>query len=207
MNPTIVTDLFSLACGRLEPDRGASRARRIELAAASALAALALAALWGLAAGSGSIDLAAANLLKVPLVVLLSSLCALPAALLVLKLGGVKYRSSDFLISYAAALLGGTLVLSALAPIVAVYYHTSLSVGVEIAVLSVFAGIAAALLVLLRNLATRLPQGVRRRTLLLPVGVLVALQLAALIQFIAIASPILPEASAFEGGIDRILGW
>jgi hypothetical protein len=40
----------------------------------------------------------------------------------------------------------------------------------------------------------------------LPMVVLMGAQLAAMVQFIYIASPILPEVTVFDGGVDAILG-
>ena len=60
------------------------------LAALAIAAALALASLWGIAAGSASASLAMANAYKVPMVILLSALTALPAGLVTLRLTNAR---------------------------------------------------------------------------------------------------------------------
>lgn len=77
--------LLNLACGGalLEEDDG--RARRMQLTMTAMLMSLAFAAIWGAAAGSRIPALALANLYKVPMVILLSSLSAVPAGMLWLE--------------------------------------------------------------------------------------------------------------------------
>jgi hypothetical protein len=143
-----------------------------------------------------------ANLLKVPLVVLLSALCAAPAGQLALELGGARLRGRDLVQSFTAGVLSGTLVLAVLAPVVALYTHTSVLVGGRLALGSVLLAIAVATLMFVRHVRRQAPAG---GATLLPVMVLVVLLLATLVQLVALASPILPEATPFDGGIDRLL--
>ena len=60
-------------------ERPASRAQESMLAILALGAALVLASIWGIAAGSESAQLSLANAYKVPMVILLSALTALPA--------------------------------------------------------------------------------------------------------------------------------
>lgn len=196
-------NLLNTACGRIE--EGASPQRTLHLAIGSLLCALVLAAVWGAAAGSSSTILALSSGLKVPLIVLLSTLAALPATLLVLRLSGVPYAVRRMFLSICSGVLGGTLILAALAPIVGIYYHTSAKVGAQLAIASAFVALGAGGLIMVRNAMRQLPAGMRAKNLALPLGVFIVVLLAAMLQFVALASPVLPSPSAFDGGIDGIL--
>ncbi len=108
------------------------------------------------------------------------------------------------LLSFSTAMFGGALVLAALAPIVAIYYHTSAIVGVPLALGSVIAAIAIAALIFARSVYQRLPTVGSRKASLFAVALLVLLYCAALVQFIALASPIIGELTPFDTGVD---GW
>lgn len=204
--PTILSQvpvLLNLASGKV--GHTLSPSKSVQLAIGSLLASLALAAIWGAAAGSHSLTLAAASAFKVPLIILLSTLCALPATLLVLKLSGVSYTSRNLLLSICSGIMGGALILAALSPIVGVYYHTSILVGSKLAVLSAFAAITGSALLIIRNAVRLRPASASPRIVALPLGVFMIVVLAAMLQFIALASPVLPAASSFDTGIDGIL--
>ncbi|HEY6039006.1 MAG TPA: hypothetical protein VIV58_32210 [Kofleriaceae bacterium] len=163
---------------------------------------LVLAAVWGVAVGSSSLDLAVANLYKVPMVVLLSALTALPAGLVTLRLTNARLKGSELTGAFATSIFGGTLVLATLAPLVAIYYHTSAKAGVPLAIGSVFVALATASLLFGRAVARRMA-GQPRAASLLAVVILVALFLAALVQFVALASPIIGvHGTVLETGID-----
>ena len=196
-------DLLNTACGRIE--EGASSQRTLQVAIGSLLCALMLAAVWGAAAGSGSAVLAASSGLKVPLIILLSTLSALPATLLVLRLSGVAYETRRLFLSICSGVLGGSLILAALAPIVGIYYHTSAEVGIKLAVGSAFVALGAGGLIMVRNALRQLPAGMEAKKIALPLCVFAVVLLAAMLQFVALASPVLPIPSAFDGGIDGIL--
>jgi lysylphosphatidylglycerol synthetase-like protein (DUF2156 family) len=198
-------EILQLACGRAV-DADAGVARRWQLVLGSILLGVALSALWGLAAGSTSPALALGNGFKVPLVVTLSAVVALPAGLLALKLTGAAYRATDLTVSFASGILGGTLVLAALAPLVALYDQTSVTIGSRIAVGSAILALLVGVAVLARNVLRRRPPGTRRRAAIFPASVLVLMQLATLLQLIALASPILPHDTPFEGGVDQLIG-
>ena len=199
-----LADLVSAACGRIAA-AGESAARRTQVGIAAALSALVLAALWGAAAASSDGGLAAANLLMVPLVVALSGVCALPAGMLAMRILEPRYRAGDVALALATAILGGCLVLGVLAPLVAIYYHTSARFGVQLAIGSVLAALGVGTFVLWRNLVRRAAEGVTAAALAIPAIVMMVLLVAGLVQFVALASPILAAPTAFDGGIDTII--
>jgi hypothetical protein len=193
-----LSQLMTLTCGGERPQ---SRAEESMLAILAIGAALALASLWGIAAGSESGALAVANAYKVPMVILLSALTALPAGVVVLRLTNARLGAAELAGAFATSIFGGTLVLATLAPLVAIYYHTSSKAGLPLALGSVFVALATASLLFARAVARR----VSERKSLIAVGVLVALFLAALLQFVALAAPIIgTHGTAFDGGFDRV---
>jgi hypothetical protein len=185
-----------------------TRARETMLAIHAIAAGLALSALWGLAAGSSSATLALANAYKVPMLILLSALTAIPAGVVVLRLTGAHQHASELVVAFAASIFGGTLVLATLAPLVAIYYHTSSQAGVPLALGSVFVALATATLLFGRAVKRRvLERGGGRAGSLAAVVVLVALFVAALMQYVALAAPIIGEAGTrFDGGFDTVFG-
>lgn len=202
MSSVKVVRLLDAAFGRTAPETGPGG--RAHLIAGSLLGALALAALWGLAVGSASFTQALASGFKAPMVLFLSALSALPAGVLAVKLSGVDVRARDMVASFSSALLGGGLVLAALAPIVGIYFHTSAHYGIELGLGSVFAALAIGALVLVRNLRARLRPATSQVAAWAPAALLFALFAVALVQFAALASPILGGPTMFDGGIDRL---
>jgi hypothetical protein len=181
----------------------AAPAQRLHRAAGEALAALAIAALWGAAAGSVSAPLAAANLYKVPMVMLLSTLSALPLGLYAWRSIARERDPSSFLAAQARALFDGALVLGACAPLVALYSHTSAAAGPVIAVASVAAALVLGLVTFARA-ALRGAEGHAWARRLGVVALAAAVQLAAALQLNVLAAPILPVPTAFRGGIDGL---
>ena len=200
---TLVT-LIDIACGRPIPAEDGGRSRRLQLVVFALLASLVFAAVWGLAAGSQSAGLAVANLYKVPMVVLMSCAFAAPAGLLAWRLSGTRVRGSDLALGFAGSVFGGTLVLAVLAPLVALYYHSSAWAGPVLGLGSAGLALFAGTLMFVRGVIRRLEPGTKKRTVLLPVAVTVAMQLLTLLQLASLASPIFPERTAFSGGIDHI---
>lgn len=199
--PTL-SKLLDVARGRGTDDLG--RAERLRLISAAGLSSLVFAALWGIAAGSGSWPLAAANALKVPMVVLFSALAALPAGLLALRLSGSNERAGTLSLSFVGSIFAGTLVAAVVAPVVAIYYQTSAWAGPYLGMGSVFVAIGVAALLFFRNALRDVPaseQGAR----LVPKIVLAVFTLAVLPQMIALASPILPETTIFDKGVDTVV--
>ena len=184
-------ELLENVAGRpgAEPE---TRARRTQLATYAALSAVVMAALWGLAAGSLSMSHALQNLYKVPAIVLLSGLSAVPAGLLAAYLAGSSVRTSDLLLGYATSVFAGTLVLAVLAPLVAIYYHTSAWAGPLLGLGSASLGIAVGSWVFVRVCVKRIPEGARRGGVFAAIGVFAAVKLAMMLQLIAMMAPILP---------------
>lgn len=201
---------MTLTCGG-QLARPITRAQETMFAVLAIAAALALSAMWGIAAGSSSAVLAVANAYKVPMVILLSALTALPAGLVALRLTNARLTASELAGAFALAIFGGTLVLATLAPLVAIYYHTSSKAGVPIAMGSVFVALATATLLFGRAVARRVLEKTGsatngRAASLLAVVVLVTLFVAALLQYVAVASPIIGEVTRFDGGFDTMFG-
>lgn len=204
METNRLSQLMTLTCGGNPP---LTRAHETMLAVLAIAAALALSSLWGIAAGSASATLAIANAYKVPMVILLSAITALPAGLVALRLTNAKLTVTELASTFAFAIFGGTLVLATLAPLVAIYYHTSSKAGVPLALGSVFVALATATLLFGRAVKRRVLEHTGSETSgraasLLAVVVLVALFVAALLQYVAVASPIIGDVTRFDGGFD-----
>ena len=198
-------NLFELAGGHKvqgEDDGPATRGRIILLAG---LASILFAAIYGIAAGSTDVSLAMSNVYKMPMVVVLSALSALPAGLLTWKLIGAKHKASDLVMGVASAVFSGTLVLAVLAPLVALYYHTSGYLGGTLAMATGGLALFTGLVIMLRAVWVRVPKGTGLFSVATPVAVIMGIQLATLLQFIYVASPILPEVTVFDGGADAIV--
>lgn len=196
--------LLQLITGR-PVDQAEGRARRIQLMMVAGLLSLVFAAVWGLAAGSASLELALANTYKVPMIMLLAALLSIPAGLLALRVSGAEYRVSDLLISFFVAVLSGSLVLGVLSPLVALYYHTSTWAGPFLSMGSAFLALGVAGFVFVRATVRRRKEGTDPGTLALPTATMVVMNAACLLQLVALASPILPEATIFEGGVDGVI--
>jgi hypothetical protein len=196
--------LLDLICGKPLSDADSGRARRMQIAISALLTSLVFAALWGLAAGSRVQMIAVHNLYKVPMVVLVSAVGALPAGLLTWKLVGAPGRASDLLLSFVSGTFAGTLVMAVLAPLVALYYNSSVVGGPILGLGSAIAALVVGALVFARSAFGRHQDGSSRPRLIAPVSVLAVFQVAMLLQLIAIAAPILPERSAFSHGVDHI---
>jgi hypothetical protein len=199
------SSLFDLATGRpldAESDGPASRTRVLLLAL---LACVLFGAIYGVAAGSTEIGLALGNVYKIPMVIVLSALSAVPATLLAWKLAGARHRSSDLLMGLASGNFTAALVLAVAAPVVALYYHTSDFLGGAVAMGASGLALLIGTLTMMRAVVTRVPKDVGP-VVALPVLVMVVFQLATLVQLVYVASPILPEITVFDGGMDAVLG-
>jgi len=201
-----VWTLFDLAGGRALPAEEDGPARRVQLMVSATLACAVLAALYGVAAGSAEVGLAAANLYKVPMVIVLSALCSVPAALVTWKLVAAPYRATDLLVGLSAGNFSGTLVLAVLAPVVALYYHTSTFLGGFLAMGACMLALLVGLVVLLRTVLRRVERNLRGMRLLVPLVVMAGMQLATMAQLVHLASPMIPEITVFDGGMDALLG-
>ncbi len=200
---TLMT-LLDIACGRPIRAEDAGRARRMQLVVFALLFSLLFAGAWGFVVGSRSAGLAIANLYKVPMVVLLSCAFAAPAGVLAWRLSGAAVRGSDLALGFAGSVFGGTLVLAVLAPIVALYYHSSAWAGPVLGIGSAMVALLTGLVMFVRGVVRRLEPNAKKSAVLLPVAVTLAMQLATLLQLASLASPILPERTVFSGGIDHL---
>jgi hypothetical protein len=200
---TLMT-LLDIACGRPIPAEDSGRARRLQLVVFALLLSLVFASAWGFAVGSRSAGLAIANLYKVPMVVLLSCAFAAPAGLLAWRLSGAAVRGSDLALGFAGSVFGGTLVLAVLAPIVALYYHSSAWAGPVLGLGSAGLALVTGTIMFVRGVMRRREPKTSAGAVLLPVGVTLAMQLATLLQLAVLAAPILPERTLFSGGVDHL---
>ncbi len=119
----VIARLLNIACGQPLPAEDEGRSRRLQLAIAAMLLSLLFALVWGVAVGVRAPGLALANAYKVPVIIFLSSMFAVPAGLLTWKLSGAECSATDLLLGFATGVFAGTLVLAVLAPIVALYYE------------------------------------------------------------------------------------
>jgi hypothetical protein len=195
--------LLNLACGNALPAEDDGRARRTQLVIAALLLSLLFAMIWGVAIGSRVPSLAIANAYKLPMIILLSSLFAAPAGLLTWKLSGAECRASDLMLGFTSGIFAGTLVLAVLAPVVTLYYASSAWAGPVLAQAAIALGLLTGIVVFARGVLRRM-QGARR-SVVLPLVVFKVMQIATLLQLIALVSPILPERTSFDRGIDRAL--
>lgn len=194
--------MFDGLAGRPTTFEEQGPASRLTLIAMMLLTAALCAALFGLGIGSTAIGLAVANIVKVPLVVVLSGLFALPAAIIVLRVLGSPIRATDLWLSQANGTLATALVLASTAPLVALFYHSSNGLSGIVAQVVIFIAIAFGLYVFVRALMERKPE---RKRALAPVMTLVILQLLAAIQLVGLASPMLPEVTPFSEGADGLI--
>jgi hypothetical protein len=183
-----------------------TRARRFFIASFAFIAALVLVAVWGIAAGSCAGHLALANAVRVPVLLMGSSLVGLPVGLLVFRLTVRDGRASDLLLGHAGATFAAALALALLAPLVALYQYSSSWAGPVVALASAVVGALVGLLILVRTLGKLAPEPRARRNLLGPVALLCVLELAALLQIAAVAPPIFPQRTTVGHGIDALSG-
>lgn len=200
---TLMT-VFHLACGRAPAEEDSSPARRAQLALAALFASLCMSALWGGAAGSAVPSIALMNLYKLPLIVLFSAIGAVPAGLLAWKLAGAEARARELLYGYALAVFLGTMVMLVLAPLVALYYHSSARVGPVVALGSVLLALVAGTISFVRSVRRTLNGARFTAGPIVASIVLVAAFAATLWQLVAVLAPILPEHTLFSGGIDAL---
>jgi len=179
------------------------RAQRIFLSSVAFLAALGLAAIWGVAAGSHAGHIGLESAIKVPLLLLASILAALPLGLLVYRLTSSRGRPSNLVLGHAAATFTGALVLALSAPIVALYQYSSVWAGPVVALASAGVAIAVSFAIFLRVLVKLHTHG-SWRGFIAPVALLLLLQGAALFQLASISTPILPQRTPIERGVDGL---
>jgi hypothetical protein len=193
--------LFDLISARPLPIEASQPAQTLQLSIRALLASLGFAALYGVAVGCTDPGQAAHNLVALPMVLLLSVGCALPLGLLAWKVVGEGVRLVDLATSVTTGVFTAALVLGASAPLLALYYLTTDYVGAPLAMLVVtaatVAGVANAFRAGLRRAASA-----HRLAVLVPLGTMLGCLLAAELQLIHLAAPILPEDTPFDHGIE-----
>jgi hypothetical protein len=198
----VISRLLDLACGRPLRPEDDGHARRLQLVISALLLSLVFALAWGVAIGVRVPALMMANTWKVPLVIFLSSAFAVPAGLLTWKLSDAKCRATDLLLGFSSGVFTGTLVLAVLGPIVALYYESSQWAGPVLAQIAISIALLTGTVVFSRGVLRRLEGN--RRGVVLPIAVFKIVQIATLLQLIALVSPILPEHTHVDRGIDGL---
>ncbi|MEZ4222649.1 MAG: hypothetical protein R3B13_17035 [Polyangiaceae bacterium] len=178
-----------------------TRTERLYVAGTAFLASLAFAALWGVAAGSGGGHLALRNLASVPMLLTVSTLASLPVGVFALRLTCQDGSATNLVLAHTAAMFGGALVLALLSPLVTLYQLSSSWAGPPIAIASACLAFLCGIGILIRILRKL---DVDKRSLALPVLLLVFVQLASLAQLSVLAPSVLPTRSLFGRGIDGI---
>lgn len=180
-------------------------ARQLRLALAATGATALAAALYGVSVAGADPTLAVGNLLKVPMVVVLSTVAALPGGLLAARLTDAQIDTSSIITSLASANFTGSLVLVSAAPVVGLYYLTGSSFSGYLGLGAAFFAEVVAAWVFFRAASKRRPEDVRKRDILLPLLVIMGIQVVTLVQLIGIASPILPEVTPFSHGMEGLV--
>lgn len=197
--------LLDLACGRRLPEEEDGSARRLQLILLAGIGTAVFASLYGLAAGSTDLALALGDAWKVPMVLLLSAATALPGGLLAWRLLAGDKPVSELLLAVSVANFTAALVLAVLAPIVALYYHSSSLAGGATAMTACALALLSGSAILMRTIWSRVGSPGDWR-IGVPMAAVMSLQLVAMLQFVSLASPILPEITVFDGGVDAIVG-
>jgi hypothetical protein len=179
---------------------------RLHDAARALLFALVAAGVWGFCASAAHFGHALGNVYRVPLVILVSAVATLPAALLAWRALRVSSDLGVPIVAYAKATLHGALTLAAFAPLLAIYsFTTAPGVVSALAVASALVALIVAGASFVRQLVGRVPK--ERWALVIPVAlVCIVIEIAALPQLIAVMSPILPSPTALAGGVEGLLG-
>lgn len=169
---------------------------------AHGLSGLCFAAVWGLAAGSAAPWLALANVYKVPMVLSLSLLVALPGVLVARHLLKLEVGKLEVVTSLVNSVYRASLVLLGFAPLLGVYAYTSQSVAPLLAQASALLALLCGGVVLRSELA-RLRAS---RWQLVVLGAVAAAFIgAALLQLVVLATPVLTLPTVFGSGIDGVL--
>lgn len=169
---------------------------------ARGLSGLGLMAIWGLMAGAAAPRLALANVYKVPMVVALSLLVALPSVLVARHLLRLRTAPLEIVSALVASVYRASLVLLGFAPLIGVYAYTSQSIAPLLAQ-------ASALLALLYGgvaLRTELARLVAPRWQLWLLGGVAGVTITlAMLQLVSLATPVLTLPTAFGSGIEGVL--
>jgi hypothetical protein len=198
--------LFDLIGGRALPEERQGQAHVLQLAIRASVASLGFAAVYGAAAGCTEPMLAVANLVKMPVVVLLGVGSALPIGLLTWKVVGEGTRLSSVAVSLVTGVFTGTLLLACAAPLIALYYLTTDYTGAAVALSAVALAVVLGVGNAFRAALNRRPEEVSPLRVIVPMGAMLGVFMLSLLQLVHLASPILPEETIFDRGVDGILG-
>jgi hypothetical protein len=180
-------------------------ARQLRLILLAGVATILSTAIYGFAVGCVDQSLAFTNIFKLPMVVLLSGVAALPPGLLAGKLTESRMAPTDITSSLMSANMTGSLVLLSAAPVVALYYLSGSTFSAYIAFGAALAGEFVALWIFFRAAHKRKPKDATWFDVWFPSAVLAVVQIVAIIQLIGIASPILPEMTLLSQGMDGLM--
>lgn len=180
----------------------AAASRRVHDVLRTALTGLGFAAIWGLAAGSAAPALAVANIYKVPMVLALSALVALPAVLVTRHLLSIRISAFELCAALVTSLYRASLLLLGFAPLLGVYAYTSQWVAPWLAQGSASLALICGAVALRSELA-RL-EAPRLQLWLLGAVATITLGLS-LLQLVSLATPVLTLPTVFGSGIDGVL--
>jgi hypothetical protein len=188
---------FLLFTGREFLQDPAAAGRRAGLATNAAIAALISASVYGVAAGASDPSLALWNVFKLPAIVIVAALGAAPLMVLAWKVTAPRHRSIiDLFAMVAAAHLGALATMAACAPLIGLYTWSSQWGGL-IAALAPLVAIPIGIGIAWRYaLDADLP--------LAPVITGFVVWPVLLFQLVAVASPIIPDVTVFDGGVDGL---
>lgn len=198
-------DLLRLATGGALDEEDVTPARRTQLALIAIALSLVMAAVWGIAAGISVPTLAIQNSYKLPLMLVIAGIGAVPAGVLAWKIAGVKHSSRELLHGYVLSVFLGCGVLVVLAPLVALYYLSSTTFGPWFAMGTAFLAMIVGGATFVRVVRARLSGSVLDWRAIVPAIVLIVAFSATLWQVTSLFAPILPERTPFRGGIDDAL--
>lgn len=205
-NPASSSARSAAENGACVPVHGNHRSEeRLLTALVGLLGAVGLSALWGLAANAHGLTNALSNAIKVPMLLFVSSIAALPPILVFQRLTNHRdTRSRDLFVAYGVAMFGGALVLAVLAPIVALYQHSSSWAGPWVALGSAIVAFGVAMGVFARALTRLTAPRATRASIFAITLTLAIVQLAVLAQLASVVSPVFERRTAFGHGIDAV---
>lgn len=196
--------LWYLVGGHPLPEEDDGPAARTRIVVLATFASAVLAALFGVAIAGTDPSYIPANLVRMPLVVLLASAAALPPALLAWRICGTNRPVSDMAIGLAAGTFTGTLVLAVLSPLVLLYGLTSDWLGPVLALGTALTGTLVGLFTTCRAIGLRSRGSEYRLLVVPPLAVMVVVHLLALTQLVSISS-LMPESTFLDRGLEGVV--
>ncbi len=199
---TTTNPLLSLIGPSSEPVT-LGRAERMYMTVGAALGGVACVAAWGALAGAATHQ-SMKDMLVAPVVLVASSLSALPLGVFLGKLFGRAMRASDMFLAHATATFAGAAALLFAAPLVALYQHSSSLIGSLVGPASTVFGLAVGAFVFLRTLG-KLAQTVEaRRSFIVPTIAVLVLQALSMMQLASVLPPLFGHRTTLGHGIDAI---